>query len=91
MTYNVGDKGIVITTQNMGSEFIKNNIPDASDNVLVYPLTTGALPIAIGVTDSSLNDAVYVVPLANGGWAVQHPEPKFTPEEPEVPPNTTIV
>ena len=56
MTYNVGDKGIVITTQNMGSEFIKNNIPDASDNVLVYPLTTGALPIAIGVTDSSYRD-----------------------------------
>lgn len=92
MTYNVGDKGIVITTRSMGSEFIKNNPPDASSNVLVYPLTTGALPVAIGATDSSLNDLVYVVPLANaGGWAVQQPQPKFTPGNPEVPPTTTIV
>jgi hypothetical protein len=76
----------------MGSEFIKNNIPDASDNVLVYPLTTGALPVAIAATDSSVNDLVYVVPLAQGGgWVVQQPQPKFTIEEPEVPPDTTVV
>lgn len=91
MTYNVGDRGLVLTTRSMGSEFIKNNTPIVNDKVLVYPLTEGALPIAIAATDSSVNDVVYVVPLSNGGWAVQHPEPKFTPEEPEVPPDTTIV
>lgn len=92
MTYNVGDRGLVLTTRSMGSEFIKNNAPIVNSKVLVYPLTTGALPIAIASTDSSANDQVYVVPLAQGGgWAVQQPQPKFTPEEPEVPPSTTIV
>ena len=92
MTYNVGDRGLVLTTRSMGSEFVKNNIPIVTNKVLVYPLTTGALPIAIASTDSSENDAVYVVPLAQGGgWAIQQPQPKFTIEEPEVPPSTTIV
>ena len=92
MTYNVGDRGLVLTTRSMGSEFVKNNIPIVDSKVLVYPLTTGALPIAIASTDSSENDLVYVVPLAQGGgWAVQQPQPKFTPEEPEVPPDTTVV
>lgn len=92
MTYNVGDRGLVLTTRSMGSEFIKNNTPFVDSKVLVYPLTTGALPIAIAATDSSENDHVYLVPLAQGGgWAVQQPQPKFTPEEPEVPPSTTIV
>lgn len=92
MTYNVGDRGLVIPTKHMGYEFIKNKVPEIDDRVLVYPLTTGALPVAIAATDSSLNDKVYVVPLGKGGgWAVQHPQPKFTPEEPEVPPTTTII
>lgn len=92
MTYNVGDRGLVLTTRSMGSEFIKNNTPTVNDKVIVYPLTEGALPIAIAATDSSLNDLVFVVPLANNqGWAVQQPQPKFTIEDPEVPPDTTIV
>lgn len=92
MTYNVGDRGLVIPTKHMGYEFIKNKVPEIDDRVLVYPLTTGALPVAIAATDSSLNDKVYVVPIGRGGgWAVQQPQPKFTPEEPEVPPTTTIV
>lgn len=92
MTYNVGDRGIVIGTRNMGYEFIKNKTPVVDDKVLVYPLTTGALPIAIASTDSSLNDKVYLIPLGDGqGWAVQQPQPKFTPEEPEVTPTTTTI
>lgn len=90
MTFNVGDKGIVITTRNMGSEFIKNNIPVADDQVIVYPLTTGALPVAIAATDSEVDDLVYVVPCGQG-WVVQQPQPKFTVEDPEVPPSTTVI
>lgn len=76
----------------MGSEFIKNSTPIVNDKVLVYPLTEGALPVAIASTDSSTNDKVYLIPLANGGgWVVQQPQPKFTPEEPEVPPSSTII
>lgn len=76
----------------MGSEFIKNNPPELNSKVLVYPLTDGALPIAIASTDSSTNDKVYVIPLANGGgWVVQQPQPKFTPEEPEITPTTTKI
>ena len=92
MTFNVGDRGIVLTTRSMGSEFVKNKTPIVNDKVLVYPLTKGALPIVIAATESEVDDKVYVVPLGNNqGWAVQQPQPKFTIEEPEIPPSTTIV
>lgn len=90
MTFNVGDRGIVATTRSMGSEFIKNNLPVANDRALIYPTET--LPVAIAATVAEVDDLVYVVPLAsNQGWAVQHPQPKFTVEDPEVPPSTTVV
>lgn len=93
MTYNIGDRGLVVTTRSMGSEFIKNNATAAlNDKVLVYPILDKAIPVAIPATASEATDRVYAVPLGNsGGWAVQQPQPKFTIEDPEVPPSTTVV